>query len=1256
MKEIRIFVASSKELLPERNFLSYLTLAMKDEFERRGLRIRLSKWEYVDPRMTAERTEDRYIKEMYGCDAALVLFRNIAGIYTREELDKALAAEQSGTTRLKAHEILFAADGAPDSDAARLRAELPNSAYGVWSIQDELQDRFLALIDRVAQRNDLLDAPFGGNVRKITAFLAADDELSAERDAFADTVLNVNDLLELACRNLQIDIRFYDHDHAEEVLDASEMGLVIYGTNCRVFGREEIERIYVRVKEARQNPKRFYVFFRDLDEATEEALDNAFRTFRDDFVTKLGHFTCQFGDANALRLSFILSLERYAGESVKEYYSTVASTTAPFFAGRENELRKLCELLEPVPGKFPFGRLPVVTGAGGTGKSELVRQFAWQLRVQYPGGVFQVNMEHVRTWDDVFLGLLNGVPNNGTLVKDYLGIKTKESGPDKTEHLIGAKVRDALLSKARESGPILLVLDNVECFSKLLDEKKGGGFNMAFPSAFSERVRVNVIATARVCDVTLRETDWAVPFPLGDLSPEAALEILLGDRPDADEVERKAAERVAELLGYRALYLRRVPALIGDLYSQTFCDSYADLSKALEENLLKTVAEETEETHLPEVLWRMTRERLHQMPLGAECVKLAEVAAFFSPDGFPRHVLLHLWKNVVAPGLDECKFKRAFDIVRHHNIFQSADSVRLHRLDRAAILHEMGDACAETLDAIGRSLADYYGASPNIWLSLVEQFPSIFQWIPAAIVNGSFFVKLLAANPNCVDMCFWEKLDGWDWVCLLEKRPQFANRCPWEKLEGADWVNLLKAQPQFADRCSWDNLSGHDWVELLWGGQTQFADKCQWEKLSGEDWAYLWYEGTHFTDKCPLEKLTPQGWASLIYDLPQYADRCPWEELKEELSSWDWACLLGAQPQFADMCPWKELNGWDWALLLQEQPQFADRCPWEKLSFANWASLLKEQPQFADKCPCEKLDGEDCEKLDGEDCEKLDGEGSEKLNGEGSEKLDGEGSEKLDGEGWEKLDGEGWEKLLRIQPQFADRCPWEKLDGSNWAGLLEEQPQLADMCPWEELNGWDWALLLQEQPQFADRCPWEKFTGEDWAKLLGKLVYDSSSALCGGRGRKLLSLFEERCSWEKLDGSDWADLLANHPQFADRCPWDKLDSGNWAKLLDGLVNQHFARTMTGRGDYTELLGVFDKRCLWDKLDGGNWAELLKELPQLADRCLWNKLDDGNWAELLAAQPQFADKCPWNVKLLWKLTSVAKRAWKLASSCKRWLGL
>ena len=100
MKDIRIFVASSKELERERNELAYLVLAKEEEFAARGLRVRLAKWEYVDPRMTGGRTEDRYLDEMYDCDAAFVLFRDIAGMYTREELDKALAREATSTAQL----------------------------------------------------------------------------------------------------------------------------------------------------------------------------------------------------------------------------------------------------------------------------------------------------------------------------------------------------------------------------------------------------------------------------------------------------------------------------------------------------------------------------------------------------------------------------------------------------------------------------------------------------------------------------------------------------------------------------------------------------------------------------------------------------------------------------------------------------------------------------------------------------------------------------------------------------------------------------------------------------------------------------------------------------------------------------------------------------------------------------------------------------------------------------------------------------
>lgn len=47
-----------------------------------------------------------------------------------------------------------------------------------------------------------------------------------------------------------------------------------------------------------------------------------------------------------------------------------------------------------------------------------------------------------------------------------------------------------------------------------------------------------------------------------------------------------------------------------------------------------------------------------------------------------------------------------------------------------------------------------------------------------------------------------------------------------------------------------------------------------------------------------------------------------------------------------------------------------------------------------------------------------------------------------------KFDVHGWIELLKVQPQFADKCSeyngWEKFNGSPWAKLLKAQPQFAD--------------------------------------------------------------------------------------------------------------------------------------------------------------------------------------------------------------------
>lgn len=188
MKDIRIFIASSKELLPERNYLAYLVLAFEEEFERRGFRVRLSKWEYVDPTMTEARTEDRYLDEMLDCDAVLMMFRHVLGIYTREEVDKAIAAEKAGTSRIKKHLMLFKdGDVEPSAELAEWRATLAEGTYGTFTSFDELKDHFLQLVEELTGF-PLEDVAQNESTRTVSAFLAVDDELAVDRNAFADAV------------------------------------------------------------------------------------------------------------------------------------------------------------------------------------------------------------------------------------------------------------------------------------------------------------------------------------------------------------------------------------------------------------------------------------------------------------------------------------------------------------------------------------------------------------------------------------------------------------------------------------------------------------------------------------------------------------------------------------------------------------------------------------------------------------------------------------------------------------------------------------------------------------------------------------------------------------------------------------------------------------------------------------------------------------------------------------------------------------
>ena len=485
---------------------------------------------------------------------------------------------------------------------------------------------------------------------------------------------------------------------------------------------------------------------------------------------------------------------RMAGD---DYLSSVTHA-GEVFVGRDQEMGVLAKMLVEQ-------KVPVITGAGGMGKSELVRQYAVRCRDAYPGGRFQVDMETARTWSDVFKKLLSGRLGNGQFVRDLLDDRRDE------EKNMPLDVGQALLRRARRSGAVLLFLDNVESVGAFVGRD---GRLTAFTTDFADGVRLDIVMTTRVSDTTLRPTGRVVELPLGDLSPEAAQELLLKEWPEAGAAERTAAGRVAELLGYRALHLQCVPALIGDVTASVICDSFAELERELREDFLKTVSAGTEKDYWPEVLWNKTHDRLLVLkPLGPVCAKLAQMASYFSPDGFPLHILRHLWRTFAPPEY-EAKFDRALSILQRHGIFQSVEPVCIHRLHREAIL-QAAKREPGLENTLGRVLASYGLLSKVDWISLYEH-EGIRANLPIELAqDGDFWVKLISVQIQFADSCPWKILHGGNWRRLLCAQPQFAKFCAWEKLRLCDWCELLVVQPQFADRCPFERRIIDKWRGLL---------------------------------------------------------------------------------------------------------------------------------------------------------------------------------------------------------------------------------------------------------------------------------------------------------------------------------------------------------------------------------------------------------------------------------------------------------
>ena len=133
MSTKQIFIASSAELKRERMELVDLTHDMNDDLEGLNSKLKPVLWEYMDSSMRAERKEDEYLAKLRECEICIVLFWQILGEYTVEELDVAMEEMRSGRFPKEVH-VLFKA---PAPNASEELISFKENFYGKYQVNPE---------------------------------------------------------------------------------------------------------------------------------------------------------------------------------------------------------------------------------------------------------------------------------------------------------------------------------------------------------------------------------------------------------------------------------------------------------------------------------------------------------------------------------------------------------------------------------------------------------------------------------------------------------------------------------------------------------------------------------------------------------------------------------------------------------------------------------------------------------------------------------------------------------------------------------------------------------------------------------------------------------------------------------------------------------------------------------------------------------------------------------------------------------------
>jgi ankyrin repeat protein len=296
------------------------------------------------------------------------------------------------------------------------------------------------------------------------------------------------------------------------------------------------------------------------------------------------------------------------------------------FTGREKELNELHELVKLKRGLTVISQMATVSGAGGIGKSELARKYAYIRRNDFNNNVAWMKAETQQSLRESFL-----------MLAEDLKIPTAEEREGKErDRDIKSVVKDVY--KYFTNVASLFIFDNAEKYKDIRE------FLPSSFSLFPDDEEFYVLITSRNQDWEVGEEEKIEVIKLNEFTPQEAVEFIKKSLNIENDLQNEHIEKLARELQYFPLALRQAVTYIKETnkkserrgHKKYEISDYLKKYKKGAQELLEFSHESDRYAKTTFLTSKITLENIMQIGNnGKQALEILEIMAYLAPDTIP---------------------------------------------------------------------------------------------------------------------------------------------------------------------------------------------------------------------------------------------------------------------------------------------------------------------------------------------------------------------------------------------------------------------------------------------------------------------------------------------------------------------------------------------------------------------------------------------------------------------------------------------